>query len=437
MPNIISSDWKLEMSTFARQTVNPHRIMVETSKVVPNPNKKVITLQLGDPTIFRNFQHPQEAVDAMHSALNKDTFSYYPTVGIKEAREAVAAYVSKNGDEVCADDVIITSGGSSALEMCFFVLANPGENILIPTPSFNYRTWLHGPGIISKSYKLDPTKNWEIDLHHLESQIDDKTRGILVNNVGNPCGNVFSKEHILDIIEIAERYRLPIISDDIYEHFVFPGVQYHSVASLSKNVPIISCSGLTKRFIMPGVRIGWISLHDRHDALKEIKRGFIQMLGRNFGPNSTVQCALPEILKNVPQSFFDETVKKVQLHALTAFNLLKNINGLVPIEPRGAFYMMVKIELENFPNYATDLEFVEALTEEESVKAFPGPCFDYDGYFRFVLTVPLDMLIEASRRIQEFCDRHYFDKNATEVFPSHGITTIKNNFQNLEIQIST
>lgn len=411
MPNILSADWQIEMSRFSRQTINPHRLMVETSKVMPNPEKKVITLQLGDPTIG-NFSHPPEAVEAIHNALKKDTFSYYPTNGIKEAREAVAEYVYENdGTKVDADDVIITSGGSSSLELCFFVLANPGDNILIPTPSFNYKTWLHGPGIVSKTYKLDPTKGWEIDLHDLESQIDAKTKAILVNNVGNPCGNSLSKENIMQVISIAEKYRLPIISDDIYEHFVFPGVQYHSVASLSKSVPILSCSGLTKRFIMPGIRLGWIIIHDRNNAFKEVRRGFTQLLGRNFGPNCCIQKALPEILKNTPKSFFNDTVSRVQKLALTAFNLIKNIKGLIPIEPNGAFYMMVKIELKHFPNFKNDIEFVEALTAEQSVKAFPGPCFDFPGYFRFVLTVPMDKLIEACQRISEFCDDHYIEDN--------------------------
>lgn len=306
--------------------------------------------------------------------------------------------------------MILTSGGSSSLELCFYVLANPGDNILIPTPSFNYLTWLHGIGINSKPYKLDASKNFEIDLEDLEAQIDENTKAILVNNVGNPCGNVFSKKHMLDIIAVAERNGLILISDDIYEHFVFPGVDYHSFASLSKNVPILSCSGLTKRFIMPGIRMGWLVIHDRGDALGNIRKGLSQLLGRNFGPNRTLQLALPDIFKNVPQSFFDETVKKVQLHAMTAFNLLENVPGLTPIKPSGAFYIMIKIHLEHFKKFSSDLEFIESLTEEQSVLAFPGPCFQVKGYFRFVLTVPLDKLIEACRRINEFCILH-FDKN--------------------------
>lgn len=128
MPNIVSKNHRnLEMSNFAKRTLNPHRIMVESSKVMPNPKKEVITLQLGDPTIFRNFSHPPEAIAAIHRALDRDTFSYYPTNGLKEAREAVANYV---GGGVKADDVILTSGGSSSLELCFFVLANPGKTLI-------------------------------------------------------------------------------------------------------------------------------------------------------------------------------------------------------------------------------------------------------------------------------------------------------------------
>lgn len=250
---------------------------------------------------------------------------------------------------------------------------------------------------------------WEVDLKHLESQIDQNTRAILINNVGNPCGNVFSKQHILDILGIAHRYNLPIISDDIYEHFVFPGVEYFSVAALSENVPVISCSGLTKRFIMPGVRMGWITIHDKHEAMTEIKQGLIRISGRNFGPNSTIQLALPDILNETPKEFFDDTVSRVHHHAMLAYNNLRDAPGLRTVMPKGAFYMMIGIDLENFPEFSSCLEFVENLTAEQSVLAFPGTCFNFPGYFRFVLTVPEDVIIEACQRIQDFCFEHFKD----------------------------
>lgn len=81
----------------------------------------------------------------------------------------------------------------------------------------------------------------------LESQIDEDTVAIVINNPSNPCGSVFSKKHLQEILEIASRHCLPIIADEIYEHLVFPGEEFHPIASLSKDVPILSCSGLTKR----------------------------------------------------------------------------------------------------------------------------------------------------------------------------------------------
>lgn len=147
----------------------------------------------------------------------------------------------------------------------------------------------------------------------MESLIDEKTRAILVNHPGNPCGNVFSKEHILDILKVAERYKLPIIADEVYEFMVFPGVEYHSFASLSKNVPILTCSALSKRFLVPGIRMGWIVLSDRHGSLTEVKKGLHNVTGRMLGPNSTVQLALPDILKKTPQSFFDDTIEKLHV----------------------------------------------------------------------------------------------------------------------------
>jgi tyrosine aminotransferase len=121
------------------------------------------------------------------------------------------------------------------------------------------------------------------------------------------------REHILDILKIAERHKLPIISDEVYEFFTFPGVVFHSVASLSKNVPVLTCSALSKRFLVPGIRMGWLTLTDRSGVLKDVRQGLLNVTGRILGPNSTVQYALPEILQNTPQSFFDETMDKISV----------------------------------------------------------------------------------------------------------------------------
>lgn len=94
---------------------------------------------------------------------------------------------------------------------------------------------------------------------------------------------------------------------------VFPGVEYHSISSMSDNVPILSCGGLTKRFLVPGWRIGWIVIHDRNNVLETVRFGLGNISGRILSCNTIIQGALPKILKETPQEFFDDTVEKLKV----------------------------------------------------------------------------------------------------------------------------
>ena len=155
--------------------------------------------------------------------------------------------------------------------------------------------------------------NWQIDLDQLESLIDNDTVSIIVNNPSNPCGSVYSKEHLVDIIKLAEKYRLPIIADEVYGDMVFPGNEFTYMSELSDNVPILSCNALSKRFILPGWRFGWIAIHDPKNYLKEIRLGFNDLTTRILGPNSLVQAALPDILENTQQEYFDQVMQIISV----------------------------------------------------------------------------------------------------------------------------
>jgi len=241
----------------------------------------------------------------------------------------------------------------------------------------------------------------------MEELIDENTAAIVVNSPSNPCGSVFSVQHLKDILAIAERYKVPIIADEIYEHFVFPGETYVPIASLTSTVPVLSCSGLTKRFLVPGWRLGWIIIYDRNHVFdQEIRRGLMCMSQRIIGSNTFIQGALPTILKNTPKSFFENAIDVIKKNADLAFTKLRNTPGLIPIMPRGAMYMMVKVDMERFPHFTTDLQFIERLVAEESVHCMPGKCFNYPGYMRLVLTLPLRLLNEALDRIHSFCSRN-------------------------------
>lgn len=123
-----------------------------------------------------------------------------------------------------------------------------------------------------------------MNIPHLETLIDTRTRAVLINNPSNPCGAVYSEEHLQDLIDLCERHHLPIIADEIYADMVrrkrlfggeimryskvFTNNTFHFLGALSKNVPILSCGGIAKRFICPGWRVGWIVIHDRHSLFQ-------------------------------------------------------------------------------------------------------------------------------------------------------------------------
>ncbi|XP_011867961.1 PREDICTED: tyrosine aminotransferase [Vollenhovia emeryi] len=403
--------WNVGASNIARNTHNPIRSIVENIVVEPNPNKPMIALSIGDPTTFGNLKPPKEVIEAVQESVASQLYNgYAPSTGYLKAREAVAEYSSNEFVKVDPKDVILCSGCSCALDLCITALAREGQNILIPRPGFSiYRTLAEGLGIKVKTYNLRPELGWEIDLDDLKEKIDESTAAIVINNPSNPCGSVFSRDHILDILDIAARYYVPIIADEIYEHMVFPGRTFHSLASLSTEVPILSCSGLTKRFLVPGWRMGWIIIHDRQNVLEaEIRKGLQCLSQRIIGSNTIIQGALPMILRKTPQKFFDDVIRVLYSHSKLAYNCIIKIPGLKPIMPDGAMYMMVYIDLPYFPEFNSDLEFVQRLLMEESVFCLPGQCFDYRSYMRLVITVPGDMLEEACQRIQKFCERHNY-----------------------------
>lgn len=140
---------------------------------------------------------------------------------------------------------------------------------------------------------------------------------------------MYSKEHLTEILDVASRNCVPIIADEIYEHMVFSGNEYHAISSLSTDVPVLSCGGITKRFLVPGWRMGWVIIHDRQKVFeKEVREGLNNMTTRILGPSTLIQRALPAILQLTPQSFFDEVLLFLEVSG--RFRSLRS--------PRATFY---------------------------------------------------------------------------------------------------
>mmetsp|Transcript_21780 Transcript_21780/g.29972 ORF Transcript_21780/g.29972 Transcript_21780/m.29972 type:complete len:411 (-) Transcript_21780:29-1261(-) len=400
---------KISSTDQAMNTSNPIRKIVDHRRP-PNPAKKLIPLDIGDPTTYGNMDTHELLPKLVAANVEAGKFNGYAhSCGMLPAREAIAQYVHDPVQPLTADDVIITSGCSGALELSLVALANPGDNFLLPNPCFSlYRTIADSKGIKVKSYNLLPEKGWEIDLDHLESLIDDQTKFILINNPSNPCGSVFSEEHVREIVKVAERNALPIVSDEIYADMVFDHktAPFVSLASLSSEIPILAVGGLAKRFLVPGWRLGWITIHDRHSRFAEVKQGLKNLTTLILGACTLIQSILPNILAEVPQSFYDLTMEKLRTHAQFLEKGLNDVPGLKCIQPKGAMYMMVQVDVDRFKDIDNDIDFFSLLLEEESVSVLPGEVFGAPNFVRLVTCPSVDVLQVAVERIGEFCARH-------------------------------
>lgn len=280
------------------------------------------------------------------------------------------------------DDVVLASGCSHALEMAIVAIADPGQNILVPQPGFPLYSTLCRPNQIeTRQYRLRMEEDGRIDLDHLETLIDGQTRAIIINNPSNPTGVVFPREHLEQILQLAHKHKasdermnfsivmhthtfqLPIIADEIYGDLVYAAnVKFHPLATLTPRVPIITCDGIGKRYLVPGWRLGWLIVHDRYGVLSAVKQGIVALSQKIVGPCALVQAALPRILRETPQHFFDNTKKLLAANANVVYSVLSQVPGLKPLRPQGAMYCMVGFDPEL---YGDESQFVQQLIAEE------------------------------------------------------------------------
>eukprot|EP01059_Diplonema_ambulator_P005198 TRINITY_DN1494_c0_g1_i1.p1 TRINITY_DN1494_c0_g1~~TRINITY_DN1494_c0_g1_i1.p1 ORF type:complete len:408 (+),score=149.69 TRINITY_DN1494_c0_g1_i1:61-1284(+) len=404
------SEWKaFKKSTASANTSNPIRKIVDQMLIKPETDKAPIPLSIGDPCTDGNLLPPVETTEAIVNIIRNNTHNGYPpSAGYDCARDAIAKKFPGHPEHpIKASDVIVASGASHALQMVFDAFLEPGDNILLPKPGFSlYKTICDSKGFECNFYNLLPEKNWECDLDHMRTLINDRTKALFINNPSNPCGSNFSKEHLLDIIKVAEEFKLPIISDEIYDGVVFGDEEFVSVPTLTTTVPSVVIGGIAKMYVVPGWRVGWLAVHDRNNLLLDIMEGLMALSTIILGPNSCVQAALPDILLKTSDKYYTDFVQTLASNAQLTYDAMAAIDGLTPVKPQGAMYVMVGIDIARFPGFPSEIEFSKELLREQAVMVLPGSCFMMPNYFRIVFTKPAEKLQEAYARIAEFCDKH-------------------------------
>ena len=401
--------WSVRASTLTA-SANPIRIIVDDLVGKENPELELISLAQGDPTAYGHLKPPEEAVAAVISAFSSGNHNgYTASTGSASCRTAIAAAHSCEGrPPLCRDDVFVTVGCSEALEHCIAVLAAPGSSILLPSPGFPlYETICHRHGIVCRFYSLLPEQGWEADLSSIQRLTDGTTAAVLINNPSNPCGAVYSREHLQEIVQCADELKLPIIADEVYAGMTFDK-RFVPVAEVATGVPVFSVGALSKRWLVPGWRLGWVCVHDVNDNLhgSGVREAINSLCQISLGPSVPLQAAVPSILFNDDKKWLADIMGSLKLAAAISAERASKIEGLSTVTPpQGAMYVLIRVDLSAFKDCPTDVKFAEELLAEESVLVLPGNCFKAPGFVRIVTTVPVSVLQTAWDRIEAFCSK--------------------------------
>ena len=375
------------------------RNIVAEAKAVERRGLKVDYLNIGDPIPF-GFKTPQALVETVTRAMLDGANNYVPSPGITPAREAVAAEWSGRGFPVDPDRVLITAGTSEGIELALTALANPGDGVLVPLPTYPlYTAVLAKIGAEALYYRTDPDRGWLPDVGHLEGLITARTRALVLIDPNNPTGAVYPEPVRRQLLQVAERHGLVILADEVYGDLAYDG-PVPPLGSLDPDGPIVAFSSLSKAYLAPGWRTGWLAV-GRSPRLDDLLSAMKKLADGRLCSNGPTQHAIaPALLGDRShQTAFRQALR--ERAELTA-SALGAINGIGCVTPRAAFYAMPKVEL---PPGRTDEQFVVGLLRATGVLCVYGSGFGTrpeDGFFRVVFLASPQDLRRIYGRIAEF-----------------------------------
>ncbi len=357
------------------------RNIVAEAKKVEASGRKVHYLNIGDPVLF-GFKTPPHLVEAVERAMREGRNGYTSAAGIELARTAVAADFEARGFSTPPDRVVLTSGASEGIDLALSVLVDRGDEVLVPVPSYPFYTAVLAKlGAHAVYYRTDPARGWEPDLEHVHSLIGPRTRALVVIDPNNPTGAVYAHTARRAFVDIADRYNIVLLSDEGYTDLAYDG-PVPPLGASNPDAPVISFSSLSKAYIAPGWRAGWMAVGGgpRLDkvlaAVKEVADGRLCSVG-------PMQYAIAAALTG-DKGHQAEFCHGLKARAELTTRRLNAIEGMSCVPPRAAFYAMPKVEL---PPGCTDEDFVLGLVRATGLLCVYGSGFGTqpsDGYFRIV-----------------------------------------------------
>ena len=380
--------------------------VLDVAKELENKGINILKLNIGNPGAF-NFNVPKKILNYMKKNL-KFNQGYSDSKGLLKERISIKNYYKSKNVNINLDNIYIGNGVSELILITMQALLNKDDEILVPMP--DYPLWTAAINLNSGKtvhYICDEDNNWYPNIEDIKKKITNKTKGIVIINPNNPTGSLYPKYILKEIINIAKKNNLIIFCDEIYDRLLYDNLKHISIASLSKEVPIITYSGLSKSHMAAGYRVGWMCISGNTNYLINYIEGLNLLTSMRLCSNVPAQSIITKALKDTKSTkkYFN---KKGRLYKQRdyIYNRLKKIDGISVTKPNASFYIFPKIDIKKF-NIKNDEEFILEFLKEKHILFVQGTGFNYNSpdHFRITYLAKIKDLKYALDSLENFLNK--------------------------------
>ena len=323
---------------------SPIRKLVPYAEKAKNEGKKVYHLNIGQPDI----ETPQVALDAVKN-FSSQVVEYSHSAGFESYRKGLASYYQSLDMGVKFDELMVTTGGSEALLFALNSCLDSGDEVIIPEPFYaNYNGFSTSAGITVKPISTSINNGFALPpIDEFEKLITSKTKAILICNPGNPTGYLYSKDELETLRDIVKKYDLFLFADEVYREFCYDGNKHLSILNLDgleDNAVVIDST--SKRYSMCGIRVGCIVSKNKEVISTTLKFAQARLSPPTFGQVAGEAALL------TPKSYFDDVINEYVSRRDLLVDGLNKIDGVICPKPKGAFYAIAELPVDNAEKFA-------------------------------------------------------------------------------------